>query len=109
MTVDFYQRTKVTKGIGSETVNSGDDVKLSCQVKFHRFTKKTQQFEIHYTRSGASINNLLHWAWIQYQAARLELRTRSCKRSGTVFKSLLCWLAGEVSWLAVEVLSSCQK
>ena len=34
---------------------------------------------------------------------------RSCKRSGTLFKSLLFWLAGEVSWLAVEVLSPCQK
>ena len=35
--------------------------------------------------------------------------TRSCKRSGTLFKSLLLWLAGEVSWLAEEVLSPCQK
>ena len=26
-------------------------------------------------------------------------------RSETLFKSLLYWLAGEVSWLAVEVLS----
>ena len=34
---------------------------------------------------------------------------RSCKRSGTLFKSLLFWLAGEVNWLAVEVLSPCQK
>ena len=33
------------------------------------------------------------------------LRARSCKRSKTLFKSLLLWLAGEVSWLAVEVLS----
>ena len=32
---------------------------------------------------------------------------RSCKRSETLFKSLLFWLAGEVSWLAVEVLSPC--
>ena len=32
---------------------------------------------------------------------------RSFKRSGTLFKSLLFWLAGEVSWLAVEVLSPC--
>ena len=36
-------------------------------------------------------------------------RPRSCKRSETLFKSLLFWLAGEVSWLAVEVLSPCQK
>jgi len=35
--------------------------------------------------------------------------SRSCKRSGTLFKSLLFWLAGVVSWLAVEVLSPCQK
>ena len=34
---------------------------------------------------------------------------RSCKRSETLFKSLLFWLAGEVSWLAVEVLSPCRK
>ena len=34
---------------------------------------------------------------------------RSCKRNETLFKSLLFWLAGEVSWLAVEVLSPCQK
>ena len=38
-----------------------------------------------------------------------EEAPRSCKRSGTLFKSLLFWLAGEVSWLAVEVLSPCQK
>ena len=36
-------------------------------------------------------------------------RPRSCKRSETLFKSLLFWLAGEVSWLAVEVLSPCRK
>ena len=36
-------------------------------------------------------------------------KPRSCKRSKTLFKSLLFWLAGEVSWLAVEVLSPCQK
>ena len=29
--------------------------------------------------------------------------SRSCKRSETLFKSLLFWLAREVSWLAVEV------
>ena len=34
---------------------------------------------------------------------------RSFKRSGTLFKSLLFWLAGEVSWLALEVLSPCRK
>ena len=34
---------------------------------------------------------------------------RSCKRSETLFKSLLFWLAGEVSCLAVEVLFPCQK
>ena len=35
--------------------------------------------------------------------------SRSCKRNKTLFRSLLFWLAGEVSWLAVEVLSQCQK
>ena len=35
--------------------------------------------------------------------------TRSCKRSETLFKSLLFWLAGEVSLLAVEVLSPYRK
>ena len=30
---------------------------------------------------------------------------RFCKRSKTLFKSLLFWLARKVSWLAVEVLS----
>ena len=34
---------------------------------------------------------------------------RSCKWSKTLLKSLLFLLAGEVSWLAVEVLSQCQK
>ena len=42
--------------------------------------------------------NLLHW-----------FPARSLKRSETLFKSLLFWLPGEVSWLAVEVLSPCQK
>ena len=37
------------------------------------------------------------------------ISARSCKRSKTLFKSLLFWLAGDVSWLAVEVLSPCQK
>jgi len=37
------------------------------------------------------------------------LQARSCKRSETLFKSLHFWLAGEVSCLAVEVLSPCQK
>ena len=36
-----------------------------------------------------------------------DLQPRSCKRSETLFKSLLFWLAREVSWLAVEVLSPC--
>ena len=35
------------------------------------------------------------------------VQSRSCKRSET--KSLLFWLAGEVSWLAVVVLSPCRK
>jgi len=34
---------------------------------------------------------------------------RFCKRSETSFKSLLFWLAGELSWLAVKVLFPCQK
>ena len=38
-----------------------------------------------------------------------KILPRSCKRSRTLFKSLLFWLAGEVSWLAVEVLSPCQN
>ena len=33
------------------------------------------------------------------------VNARSCKRSGTLFKSLLFWLAREVSWLALEVLN----
>ena len=37
------------------------------------------------------------------------LKSRFYKRSETLFKSLLFWLAEEVSWLAVEVLSPCQK
>ena len=32
-----------------------------------------------------------------------EAEARSCKRCETLFKSLLFWLAGEVSWLAGEV------
>ena len=32
----------------------------------------------------------------------IGLKARSCKRSETLFKSLLFWLAGELSWLAVE-------
>ena len=36
-------------------------------------------------------------------------KVRSCKRSKTLFKSLLFWLAGEVSWLDVELLSPCRK
>ena len=39
------------------------------------------------------------WCWIKYFLTLMC--PRSCKRSGT--------LAGEVSWLAVEVLSPCQK
>ena len=38
-----------------------------------------------------------------------EVKERFCKRSDTLFKSLLFLLAGEVSWLAVEALSPCQK
>ena len=30
-------------------------------------------------------------------------------KGAELFKSLLFWLAGEVSWLAIEVLSPCQK
>ena len=43
--------------------------------------QKTQQFEIHYTRLGTSINCSLHYTWIQYQVAHLELRsyTMPCK------------------------------
>ena len=37
------------------------------------------------------------------------VKARSCKRSETLFKALIFWLAGEVNWLAVEVLSPCQK
>ena len=35
--------------------------------------QKTQQFEIHYTRLGTSINCSLHYTWIQYQVAHPEL------------------------------------
>ena len=38
-----------------------------------------------------------------------EFWPRSCKRSKTWFKSLFFWFDGEVSWLAVEVLSQCLK
>ena len=38
---------------------------------------------------------------------RYSVKARSCKRSRTLFKSLLFWLVGEVSWLAEEVLSPC--
>ena len=57
-----------------------------------------------------------HFIWSQYRALypifevfELLLGSRSCKRSRTLFKSLLFWLAGELSWLAVEVLTPCQK
>jgi len=40
-------------------------------------------------------------------SGKTKITPRSCKRSETLFKSLLFWLAGEVSWLAVEVLSPC--
>ena len=47
----------------------------------HSFTKLKLFHEIHYTRLGATINHLLHQAWIQYQVAHLELRsyTMPCK------------------------------
>ena len=35
--------------------------------------QKTQQFEIHYTRLGTSINCSLHYTWFQYQVAHPEL------------------------------------
>ena len=38
-----------------------------------------------------------------------EWQARSCKRSRTLYKSLHFWLAGEFSWLAIEVLTPCQK
>ena len=53
-----------------------------------------------YLRSNAN-------AMSQYVSKHSEVLSRSCKRSGTLCKSLLFWLAGEVSWLAVEVLSPC--
>ena len=37
------------------------------------------------------------------------LKSRFYKRSETLFKSLLFWLAGEVSWLAVGVLCLSRK
>ena len=36
-------------------------------------------------------------------------KSRFRKRKGTLFISLLSWLAVEVCWLAVEVLSASQK
>ena len=54
--------------------------------------------------------NLLDILLIDIQQHKgLICRARSCKRSETLYKSLLFWLAGEVSWLALEVLSSCRK
>ena len=41
----------------------------------------------------------------RFAVLKTPLIERSCKRRGTLFKSLLFWLAGEVSWLAVEVHS----
>ena len=32
VTVDIFTRTQITRGIGSETVNSGDDVTITCQA-----------------------------------------------------------------------------
>ena len=52
--------------------------------------------------------NLYFYFW-HGESTSTASQPRSCKRSGTLFKSLLFWLAGEVSWLAVEVLSPCQK
>ena len=37
------------------------------------------------------------------------IKARFCKRRGTLLISFLSWLAEEVCWLAVEVLSPCQK
>ena len=51
----------------------------------------------------------LVFALIYKDLTGLGLRPRSCKRSGTLFISLLFWLAGEVSWLAVEVLAPFRK
>ena len=36
---------------------------------------------------------------------KLLVNPRTCKRSENLFKSLLFWLAGKVSWLPVEVVS----
>ena len=55
----------------------------------------------------------LFWMWYFMKITQLErkifyqaiLKPWSCKRSETLLKSLLFWLAGEVSWLAVDTLS----
>ena len=52
---------------------------------------------------------LLMGCLIPYPVLAKLPNARSCKRSETLFKSLLFWLAGDVSWLAVEVLSPCLK
>jgi len=49
------------------------------------------------------------WKYFSILTCITLSRPRSCKRSKTLFKSLLFWLAGEVSWLAVEVISPCKK
>ena len=51
------------------------------------------------TTQGAAHNHIMPTTEVPHP--------RSCKRSGTLFKSLLFWLAVEVSWLAVKVLSPC--
>ena len=42
-------------------------------------------------------------------ASKFLVGPRFCIWRGTLFKSILSWLAVEVCWLAVEVLSPCQK
>ena len=60
--------------------------------------------------SQPSLWNKINRPWNFYlfsfgTTSSLLSHTRSCKRSRTLFKSLPFWLAGEASWLAVEVLS----
>ena len=74
------------------------------------FAKVSQQ----YTNQSQNFQQEEYFSWktiLQYQIEVYYLvgRSRSCKRSETLFKSLLFWLAGEVNWPAVEVLSPCQK
>ena len=83
---DYKTQSVITLGSGSDKIIS--QLQVSTRVSSHVFI-----FGISYSS----------------QKAVRGSNTRSCKRSETLFKSLLFWQAGEVNWLAVEVLSPCRK